>query len=124
MAEPRRLLRIVVPVVAVLAALGAVAWLVWGRGGDEPTALPITQTEWADPTHLFTYVGCATITDVEVDRTGELPEVSIAGHRKGGGCQEFALIKVEEGATEIVDGTTGEPVELPTYRPGPATHGG
>ena len=117
--------RSVVIAVAVVVLLGVGGWLLATAlgGGDEPEPLAITNVEWSDPTHLFAYVGCATLDDVQVDHGGELTEVTITGVRRDGGCQEWALVSVEEGATEILDGTTGERIELPTYLPGTGGHG-
>ncbi len=109
----RARLLLVAPLAAALLALA-------GCGGDEERAsLAIEKAEWADATHLFVFSECAIIDDVEVDRSGELVEVSLWGAPKNGTCNDWVVVKVDAGTTKIVDGATSQVVDLPTYVPDP-----
>ena len=105
----------------VLAPLlvGFVVTGLFGCGGESERGLPIESTEWADATHLYVYTECATLTEVDVDRAGELVDVTLGGAPKDGDCRDWAVIKLEAGTAEITDGTTDEVVKLPVYTPAP-----
>jgi hypothetical protein len=115
-------------VAAGVCAAALVGAMVAGCGANEErVALSIVDTEWADDSHLVIYTECAELDDVEIDRTGELVEVSLWGAPKFGRCRDRMVLSVEPGTTKITDAATSQVVDLPAYVPDPdgaSHHGG
>jgi hypothetical protein len=87
-----------------------------GCGADEDrVALAIVDTEWSGESHLVVYTACAELNEVEIDRTGELVEVSLWGAPRFGRCRDRMVLSVEPGTTKITDGATSAVIDLPTY---------
>ena len=101
------------------AMIASATFLVVACSGQGEQPLPVASAEWADRTHLWVYTGCAELTDVEVDRTKDMVELTLRGIPKDGDCEDYMVLKVEPGTRSFTDATTGEPVRLPPYVPSP-----
>ena len=101
------------------AMIAAATALVVACSGPGEQPLPVAAAEWADRTHVWVYTGCAELTDVEVDRSKEVVELTLRGMPKDGDCTDYMVLKVEPGTRSFTDAATGEPVELPPYVPSP-----